>query len=137
MRERPWPTKPNVLRGLLFFPASIGPEIPSRGRDRLIEDAKQRGIGRNVVPVNGPGFVGVDGDFGSDPKILTDFMDDFFRNRVRPSELHLDVWPTVFIHDTKDAEAQIAANPGERYSLPPARRVYRFDPAYAAGRPAL
>jgi multidrug efflux pump subunit AcrB len=115
VRERQ--PKADRVAGMLFFPTSIGPEIPSRGRDRLIAYAKERGIGRNIVPVNGPGFVGVDGDFGSDPKILTDFMDDFFRHRVRPSELHLDVWPTVFIHDTKDAEAQIAANPGERYSL--------------------
>ena len=109
--------KADRAAGLLFFPPSIGPEIPSRGRDRLIEYAKQRGIGRNVVPINGPGFVGVDGDFGTDAKILTDFMDDFFRNRVRPSELHLDVWPTVFIRDTKDAEARWRPTAGERYSL--------------------
>ncbi|MGD0436723.1 MAG: efflux RND transporter permease subunit [Bryobacteraceae bacterium] len=105
------------VAGLLFFPTSIGPEIPSRGRDRLIAFAKQSGVGHDVVPIDGPGFVGVDGDFGSDPKVLTDFMDDFFRNRVRPSELHLDVWPAVFIRNTKDAEAQVAAHAGERYSL--------------------
>jgi multidrug efflux pump subunit AcrB len=111
--------QPNAARtaGLLFFPTSIGPEIPSRGRDRLIATARQRGVGRNIVPVDGPGFVGFDGDFGSDPKILNDFVDDFFRNGIRPSEVHLDVWPPVFIRDTKDAEAQIAANPGERFSL--------------------
>src|SRR5262249_37151195 len=103
--------------GLLFFPTSIGPEIPSRGRDRLIAYARQRGVGRNLVPINGPGFVGVDGDFGSDPKILTAFMEDFFRNGIRPSEVHLDVWPPVFIRDTKDAEARVAASAGERYSL--------------------
>src|SRR5580658_7458525 len=109
--------KADRVAGLLFFPTSIGPEIPSRGRDRLIAFARERGAGRNIVPVDGPGFVGLDGDFGSNPKTLSDFMDDFFRNRVRPDELHLDVWPAVLIRDTKDAEAQVAANAGERYSL--------------------
>ena len=102
---------------LLFFPVSISPEIPARGRDRLIAYAKERGVGRNIVPVSGSGFVGIDGDFGTDPKILRNFLDDFFRNGISPTEVHLDVWPPVFIRDTKDAEAEVAANAGERYSL--------------------
>src|SRR5689334_2526306 len=50
--------KAERVAGVLFFPTSIGPEIPSRGRDRLISYARERGIGRNIVPINGPGFVG-------------------------------------------------------------------------------
>ncbi len=102
---------------LLLFPTSIGSDILARGRDRMIAYARERGFGRNIVPVDGPGFVGVDGDFGADPKYLTGFVDDFFRNRMRPSEVHLDLWPAVFIRDTKDAEARIGANAGDRYSL--------------------
>jgi multidrug efflux pump subunit AcrB len=115
--ERQRQPKADRTAGVLFFPTSVSPQIPSRGRDRLIAYAKQRGVGRNLAPIDGPGFVGVDGDFGSNPKAVTDFMADFFRNGIRPSEVHLDVWPILFIRDTKDAEAQIAANAGERYSL--------------------
>jgi multidrug efflux pump subunit AcrB len=102
---------------LLLFPTSIGSDTLGRGRDRMIEYARQHGFGHNIAPVDGPGFLGVDGDFGPDPKKLTDFVSEFFRNQMRPSELHLDLWPAAFIRDTKDAETQIAASAGDRYGL--------------------
>jgi multidrug efflux pump subunit AcrB len=103
--------------GVLCFPTTISPEIPQRGRDAMIKYAQERHFGKNIVPFGGPGFVGVDGDFGADEAGLANFVADFFRTRLRPSEIHLDVWPAVFIRDTKDTEARLAASPGERYSL--------------------
>jgi hypothetical protein len=42
--------------GLLVFPTSIGSDILARGRDRMIAYARERGFGRNIVPLNGPGL---------------------------------------------------------------------------------
>jgi multidrug efflux pump subunit AcrB len=112
-------TQPAGVRtaGVLCFPTTVSPAIPERGRDTMLQYAQQTHFGKNIVAFGGPGFVGIDGDFGADEHALADFVNDFFRNRLRPSEVHLDIWPAVFIRDTKDAEARMAASPGERYSL--------------------
>ncbi|HEV8146102.1 MAG TPA: efflux RND transporter permease subunit, partial [Bryobacteraceae bacterium] len=112
-------TKPAAVRtaGVLCFPTTVSPAIPQRGRDTMLRYAEDKHFGKNIVAFGGPGFVGIDGDFGEDENALKDFVAEFFRSKLRPSELHLDVWPAVFIRDTKDAEARLGASPGERYSL--------------------
>jgi multidrug efflux pump subunit AcrB len=111
--------QPKAVRtaGVLCFPTTVSPAIPQRGRDSMMRYAQAKHFGKNIVPFGGVGFVGIDGDFGGDERALGDFVAEFFRDRLRPSELHLDVWPAVLIGDTKDAEARLAASPGERYSL--------------------
>lgn len=112
-------SKPKAVRtaGVLCFPTTVSPAIPERGRDTMLRYAQEKKFGKDVAPFSGPGFVGIDGDFGEDERALASFVDDFFRTRLRPSEVHLDVWPAVLIRDTKDAAARLSASPGERYSL--------------------
>ena len=48
----------------------------------MIKYAQDRHFGKNIVPFGGPGFVGIDGDFGTDEAALGNFVADFFRTRL-------------------------------------------------------
>jgi multidrug efflux pump subunit AcrB len=103
--------------GIICFPLSISPVVPRQDRDLFIQYAKESGWGRDLIPVEGPGFVGVDGDFGSNDAAIRAFTDRFFKERLRPSEIHPDAWPAAYIRDLNNAAAQLTAAAGDRYSL--------------------
>jgi multidrug efflux pump subunit AcrB len=115
--ERAKAPKDRRTAGILAFPVSVSPVVPRQVRDLFITYAKRNRGGRNMVPIEGPGFVGVDGDFGDSEAAITALGDTFIRERLRPSEIHPDVWPIAYIQDPAQAEARLAAVAGDKYSL--------------------
>jgi multidrug efflux pump subunit AcrB len=103
--------------GIVCFPVSVGPEIPRQASQMFLRYAEEHNRGRNLIPIEGPGFVGVDGDFGEDDKSIIAFSDTFFSERLRPSEFHPDTWPPIFIRDINQTQARLTAAAGDKYSL--------------------
>ncbi len=101
---------------VLCFPISVSPAVPRTGRDVFMRFVRENKRGHDLVPLDGPGFVGVDGNFGDDDSTQT-LIDQFLHERLSPSKLHPDSWPPVVIRDPKDTTARLAASPGEKYSL--------------------
>jgi len=99
------------------FPESLNPALMQRQRDVLIRAMKSRGIGRDVRPIDGSGFVGVDA-------IVDDGDDNAFRDAVSvatsdifsPADRHPDVWPPAVIRNPASADAALAAVAGDKYS---------------------
>jgi multidrug efflux pump subunit AcrB len=102
--------------GVVCFPLTIDPHIPARQRDLFLRYAAERRVGRDMRPIQGPGFVGVDGEFGDDDPALQALVENFLRERLRPSERHPDSWGIAFIRDPQQAEERLAAVAGDRYS---------------------
>jgi multidrug efflux pump subunit AcrB len=103
--------------GIISFPLSVSPEIPRQDRDLFIQYAKDNKRGRDMVPIEGSGFVGVDGDFGPDDAATTEFANKFLRERLRPSEIHPDIWPIAYVSDLSQIDAALTAAAGDKYSL--------------------
>jgi multidrug efflux pump len=103
--------------GVICFPLSVSPVVPRQERDLFISYAKENQQGRNMVPIEGPGFVGVDGDFGEDDAAAIAFNQRFLQERLRPSEIHPDSWPPVYIRDVNQTAARLTASAGDKYSL--------------------
>jgi len=103
--------------GIISFPLSISPTIPREDRDLFIQYAKDNNRGRDMVPIEGAGFVGVDGDFGSDDAATTEFTNKFLRERLRPSEIHPDIWPIAYVSDLSQTDKDLTAAAGDKYSL--------------------
>jgi multidrug efflux pump subunit AcrB len=103
--------------GIISFPLSISPTIPRQDRDLFIQYAKDNNRGHDMVPIEGAGFVGVDGDFGSDDAATTEFANKFLRERLRPSEIHPDIWPIAYVSDLSQTEKDLTASAGDKYSL--------------------
>ncbi len=70
-----------------------------------------------MVPIEGAGFVGVDGDFGPDDVATTEFANKFLRERLRPSEIHPDLWPIALVSDLSQTDKVLTAAAGDKYSL--------------------
>ena len=105
----------NRSTGVVCFPLSVNPDQLRRTMGGFIAYAKDLGKGRAIVPIEGPGFVGVDGDFGDD-RTLFALADSFARQRVRLSDLHPDTWLSVVFHDPAKIEESLTAVAGSKYS---------------------
>ena len=103
--------------GIICFPLSVSPTIPRQDRDLFIQYAKDNNRGRDMVPIEGSGFVGVDGDFGPDDAATTDFANKFLKERLRPSEIHPDIWPIAIVTDLSQTGQALTAAAGDKYSL--------------------
>jgi multidrug efflux pump subunit AcrB len=103
--------------GIICFPVSINPTVPRKARDLFLAYAKENNRGRDLAPVEGPGFVGVDGDFGPDDAATAAFTQKFFQERLRPSEIHPDVWPVAYVRDLNQTSQRLTAAAGDKYSL--------------------
>ncbi|MGB6831206.1 MAG: efflux RND transporter permease subunit [Terracidiphilus sp.] len=103
--------------GIISFPLSVSPMIPRQDRDMFIQYAKDNNRGRDMVPIEGAGFVGVDGDFGPDDVATTEFANKFLRERLRPSEIHPDLWPIALVSDLSQTDKVLTAAAGDKYSL--------------------
>ncbi len=93
--------------GILAFPVSVSPVVPRQVRDLFIEYAKDNKRGKDMRPIEGAGFVGVDGDFGDDDASISAFGEKFQKERLRPSEIHPDVWPLAYVQDPAQTEARL------------------------------
>jgi multidrug efflux pump subunit AcrB len=103
--------------GIICFPLSVGPEIPRQDRDMFIQYSKDNSRGHDMVPIEGAGFVGVDGNFGPDDAATTDFANKFLKERLRPSDIHPDIWPMWLVSDLNETDKILSSAAGDKYSL--------------------
>jgi multidrug efflux pump subunit AcrB len=101
---------------IVCFPLSVRADIPKRLRDLFLDFARQQNAGRGLQPVDGPGFTGVDGDFGPRDDQIRSLVDGFYNEHLRPSERHPDMWPYAVIHDPTDAARQLTSVAADKYS---------------------
>ncbi len=81
-----------------------------------LDYARAAGPLRDVRPINGPYFSGVDGVSDADDPALRGFLGRFVRERLRLSEFHPDVWGPVIVRDPAETEARMAEVAGDKYS---------------------
>ncbi|PYS95533.1 MAG: AcrB/AcrD/AcrF family protein, partial [Acidobacteria bacterium] len=97
-------------------PPSINPRALKRPIDLLVRDAASSGFARDVRPVIGPGYIGIDALVEhTDAEILA-FINGWIQERLHSSEFHPDLWPPAVIRDPRDTRARLAAVSGDKYS---------------------
>jgi multidrug efflux pump subunit AcrB len=98
------------------FPISISPRLMHGPLDQLARLMQKEGVARNLRMVEGPGFVGMDGDSPlSDQNILA-YLNKFIGERLRASEVHPDTWDPILVRNPRQIRAELAKNPGDKYS---------------------
>jgi len=113
-----FPDQRKAARSSIVFsvPFSVPLNVPRRERDLAFDFLKEKKLGGELVPIEGVGFVGVDGDFGPDDRQIFGLAQAFFNDRLRPSEVPPDAWPLALVRDPNTAKQALAAAPGARYS---------------------
>ena len=97
-------------------PQSIGPEALARPIGLLVKEATDTGFARDVRPILGTGFIGIDAVVEHDDAAILAFIGRFVQERLHSSEFHPDVWSPAVIRDPRDTRARLAAVAGEKYS---------------------
>ncbi len=97
-------------------PPSIGPAVLQRPIELLVRDATATGFARDVRPIVGSGFVGIDALMAHDDAEIMAFIDAWVQERLHASELHPDLWRPTVIRDPAGTKAALAAVAGDKYS---------------------
>ncbi len=104
------------LAGVTCLPVSVDKDVPRRTYQLFMQYAEKRKAGRAMTLIEGPGFVGVDGDFGTDDAAVGALIQGFYTEQLRSSELHPDAWASAVIRDPKQTKAALTAVAGNKYS---------------------
>lgn len=101
---------------VVAFPRSISPQIPQRRRDLLARYMTEEGLARDLRPLQGPGFVGLDAVVDADDATILAAVQTLIQKRLGTSGFFLDGWPPVLIRHPQDTEMKLATVAGDKYS---------------------
>jgi len=98
------------------LPRAANMRVAANLRDMMISRMTVKGLGRDLVPLGGTGFVGVDGIFSGTSSEVLKTLNEELEARIRVSDLHPDVWPLAIVEDPAGTEKAISAVAGDKYS---------------------
>ncbi len=101
-----------------LFPQALGTDNVARVRDGLALYLGAHHLARDIRPLDGNGFVGLDAAVVGDANLLQitrQFLTDHVGTSVFPI-VHPDAWPPVLIRDPADTEAALDAVAGDKYT---------------------
>ncbi len=98
------------------FPSSVDTRALRAVLDQLSHFAEARGLGKDIRPFEGTGFIGIDGETTQTEAQVGAGALRFLRDRMNVSELHPDVWRSIVVVDPKETEAKLADVAEARYS---------------------
>lgn len=101
---------------VVAFSELVSPSILERMRDLVARHLAERGIARDVRPIQGPGFVGLDARVEVDEATLLEAVREFGRGELGMPTFQPDGWAPVAIRDPGEAEAKLREVAGPRYT---------------------
>ena len=101
---------------IVCFPLTLNPLVPQRLRDLFLGFARENQAGRDLRPLEGAGFVGVDGELAGSDAEIANLVDRFYSERLRPSERHPDMWHYAVVREPGDVEARLTSVAADKYT---------------------
>ncbi len=99
------------------FPQSLSSNKTILNAAQLFElQAEQAGILSGPRPIQGSGFIGVDGVSTADKASIHNFIRTFFETQLQRAELHPDAWEPIIIRDPQETRGQLDKVAGDKYS---------------------
>jgi multidrug efflux pump subunit AcrB len=98
------------------FPLSVPTNVVHPAVQLYGHFLEREGVASNLRIIQGPGFMGVEGETTKDDATLRAESDRFVREQLVASNFHPDSWPPLVIRDTAQLVAQLQAVAGEKYS---------------------
>src|SRR3984893_17918239 len=108
------PEKPVTI--IYPFPESISPRAIASAAALFERQAIQAGVLSSSIPIQGTGFIGLDGTSRRDDASIQAFIQQFFTNELQRSELHPDAWSPIIIHDPAETREKLSQIAGDKYS---------------------
>src|SRR5262245_3332963 len=98
------------------FPPIVDKRVFVLGVTQFAEYARRRNTARNIQILDGPGFVGIDGEAAVDEKTALEALHAFLEERYGTMDAHPDAWEPFVVRDPSEVPAKLAAVVGEKYS---------------------
>jgi multidrug efflux pump subunit AcrB len=101
---------------VVSYAGLVSPDLPLRSRDQVARYLVAQGIARDVRPLDGPGFAGLDMATDLDDTALGAVIERFAREVLGAPRIHPDAWAPAIIRDPAETEAKLATVAGPRYT---------------------
>src|SRR5262245_44207127 len=98
------------------FPPAIDKRVLVLGVTQFAEYTRRRNTAKDIRILDGPGFVGIDGESAADDKAALDGLHAFLAERYGTLDAHPDAWEPFVVRDPSEVPAKLAAVAGEKYS---------------------
>jgi multidrug efflux pump subunit AcrB len=108
------PDKPVTI--IYPFPESISPRSIASAAALFERQVIQAGVLSSTTPIQGTGFIGLDGKSRRGDVAIQAFIQQFFTNELQRSELHPDAWSPIIIHDPAETREKLSEIAGDKYS---------------------
>ncbi|MBI1762890.1 MAG: efflux RND transporter permease subunit [Acidobacteria bacterium] len=96
--------------------ASDSVQLVRKHRDLFVEYLKEQHVLSDARPLEGAGFIGVDGAVSVDDAALRQASARFMHERLQAAEFHPDAWPMAVIRNPQETRTKLAAVAGDKYS---------------------
>jgi multidrug efflux pump subunit AcrB len=110
-----WLNQPQVAV-VYSFPESISTRIAIAAAQGFVDSAQKTGLVSQPVLLDGPGFLAMNAVSKSSDSEIAEFIQRFFRERLRESEIHPDAWQPIIVRDLSEIPAKLQAVAGDKYS---------------------
>ena len=101
---------------VVCYSGQLSGAIPVRGRDLVARYLVAHGLARDVRPIQGPGFAGLDIQTDLDDATLAKAIEKVAYDVLGAPRIHPDAWAPAIIRDPAETEAKLLAVAGPRYS---------------------
>jgi multidrug efflux pump subunit AcrB len=107
-------------KGRVALVQALAPSVPPERGQRPVQlfaaAASADKLLRDIRPLAGPGFVGLDAATDADDAAVRAYADRFVAEELRAAEFHPDSWPLVLVRDPAETAARLAAVAGGKYT---------------------
>jgi multidrug efflux pump len=101
---------------VVCYSGLVGAAIPAREGERVGRYLVAQGLARDVRPIQGPGYAGLDVQTDLDDAALAAAIGRYARDVLGAPSIHPDAWAPAIIRDPADTEAKLTAVAGPRYT---------------------
>lgn len=110
------PIDKNRLSVVVALPNSTDTSATNSVLELLTINLLEDGMSTDIVPINGPAFIGLDLKPLVDKETLLNYVDEFSNQKLGLSSFHIDAWDPILISDTKETQKKLRAVNGDKYS---------------------
>ncbi len=101
---------------IVALPRSVDATLTARALELFAAYLAERKLARDVRPLQGAGYVGVDISTAADDATLLRETAQFLHGRLGIYRFQPDAWDPIVVRDPKDAGAALSAAAGDKYS---------------------
>lgn len=113
----PAPSPGSQRVALVFgYPRTLAPDLARGPIELFAQSSKGAGLWRDPRRIEGPGFIGLDGETAAGDAEILAATHSFIAERLRAADFHPDLWRGILIRDPAGAREALAATAGDKYS---------------------